>query len=116
LLIPTRPWSIGEHYSRVSDAILAGWPNWRAIPRVLTLPVPDAAFRRGEGFVVMIRWGFAVLLVAALLTQYTPVAFAGCEGGDSTMGHNAIAFCCGDGGGGQTGASRLITGHRARAK
>ena len=65
----------------------------------------------------MIRWGFAVLLVVAILTQHTPVAFAGCEGGDSSMGHNAIAFCCGDGGGGgQTGAARLISGHRAKTK
>ncbi len=47
----------------------------------------------------MIRFGFTVLVAAAILTRYTPVAMAGCEGGDSSAGHNAIAFCCDQGGG-----------------
>ena len=71
----------------------------------------------------MIRWGFIVLLVAAVLMRFTPVAFAdGCEGGDTSAGHNAIAFCCGDGGAdrgkggvdkgvGKAGAARIIAPH-----
>lgn len=43
----------------------------------------------------MFRWWFAAFVVAAMLSQFAPAAFAdGCEGGDSTAGHNAIAFCC----------------------
>jgi len=68
------------------------------------------------------RWAFAVLLVAAIFTRYTPIAFAGCEGGDSSAGHNAIAFCCdngsgerdkGRGDGGRGKSDRVIAGpHR----
>jgi hypothetical protein len=51
----------------------------------------------------MIRWGFVgfTVLAMAVLMHFTPAAYAdGCEGGDSTAGHNAIAFCCGGGNGG----------------
>jgi len=45
----------------------------------------------------MIRWGFVgfMVLTMAVLTRFTPVAHAGCEGGDSAAGHHAIAFGCG---------------------
>ena len=43
----------------------------------------------------MLRFWFAALVLGAMLSQFAPAAFAdGCEGGDSTAGHNAIAFCC----------------------
>jgi hypothetical protein len=67
----------------------------------------------------MIRWWFVVALVlGAVLSQFTPAAFAdGCEGGDATAGHNAIAFCCGGGNGGgkggQNGQARIISGNHS---
>jgi hypothetical protein len=69
----------------------------------------------------MIRWWFVVaLFLGAVLSQFTPAAFAdGCEGGDSTAGHNAIAFCCGgdhtgDKQSGRNGRSVVISGFHAR--
>lgn len=78
----------------------------------------------------MIRWGVKGLMVVlgtAVVLYFTPAAFAGCEGGDATGGHNAIAFCCGDGngrgdggadhggkGGGKSKDAHMISGHSAR--
>ncbi len=87
------------------------------------MPVRSAPEVVKEGS-AMIRWGFAgfmVLLVTAVFMRYTPAAWAGCEGGDSTAGHSAVAFCCGeghDGGhgghdGGKDKSDRVITGHHA---
>lgn len=59
----------------------------------------------------MFRWWFVGLVVAAMFTQYTSIAFAnGCEAGDTSRGHNAIAFCRS----GATG-STTIRGAAARA-
>jgi hypothetical protein len=68
----------------------------------------------------MFRWWFVAIVVGAMLSQFAPAAFAGCEGGDSTAGHNAIAFCCDQGGRdkgdrhGKGGRSVVISGLHAR--
>jgi hypothetical protein len=67
----------------------------------------------------MFRWWFAALVLGAILSQFAPAAFAdGCEGGDSTAGHSAIAFCCDKGdrdrGHSRGGRSVIISGIHAR--
>jgi hypothetical protein len=67
----------------------------------------------------MFRWWFAALVLGAILSQFAPAAFAGCEGGDSTAGHSAIAFCCDKGdrdrGHSRGGRSVVVSGlHQAR--
>jgi hypothetical protein len=60
----------------------------------------------------MFRWWFVAIVVGAMLSQFAPAAFAdGCEGGDSTAGHNAITFCCGKGD--QDKGDRHGRGHRS---
>lgn len=65
----------------------------------------------------MFRWWFVGLVVGALITQITPAAFAGCEGGDTAGRHNAIAYCCDNGdrvdGHGKGGRSVTVSGLRA---
>jgi hypothetical protein len=45
----------------------------------------------------VVRWACLAVLAIAVMLRWTPVAYAGCDGGDSTAGHNAIGFCCGEG-------------------
>jgi hypothetical protein len=70
----------------------------------------------------MFRWWFIGLVVSAILMQFAPAAYADCgaEGGDSTRGHSAIAYCCDMGdrargdGHGKAGQSRTVSGIHAR--
>ena|GEM_PF-2139140 len=63
-------------------------------------------------------WWFTVLVVGAVFVHFTPAAYAGCEGGATAAGHNAIQFCCGGekgrGDGGNSGHAhdaRVLGGH-----
>ena len=67
----------------------------------------------------MIRWLFVVLLASAAFSYFTPSAFACGDHGDSTSGHNAIAFCCeGNSGdrdkGGRGKDARVVVNHFGR--
>ena len=70
----------------------------------------------------MFRWWLVVLVVGAIFSHFTPVAYAchdGAEGGSSTSGHNAVMFCCGAGDAkndARGGKSRIVSGFQGRSK
>lgn len=70
------------------------------------------SLRNTKGGPIMARLWLVVLLVAgAIFIQYTPAAFAGCEGNASSSGNHAIAFCnevSSERSGGRCGGAREI--------